>query len=729
MIGSVPSGGELEASGVVVIVDDARRVAHISDCCDALLGQEPQGLVGAPLDAALGGEVARIAQDVLREDSDRAGGWWPARLPNGARVRVRAFTPAPGLLALDLLPTGGPGPIEAETNPIERVAGWNDRLLASASSPDLLLTAAKVARSRLGFDGAWVCRIESIGHNIVVANDDPGGPDLVGQAVEAIDVPPGQPSQGGRSIPFFVTDLAAPAANLVPPAPHLNLEGSTLLRPYPEFLGRLASIGVRATASLPIVVAGRLWGRILIHHPTATAVPAATQSELRLLGAATGARLAELIEQEDAREQLALGRYSLRLMGAVASTPDLVGGLIQQADDLIGICAAEGAIVAIDGRVATCGLEAPKSEIDALLAIGRSAVDGSKPPVASAVTLDVDAGSAIDASTAAGYLAIRIGATADDILIWTRREDRRAVRWVQHQVVGDTVADDLFAGIATRQEDSNGTCAPWTSAQLAQAEALRDAIGQVQLARFAQMRALNAELARSNEQYDAFAHAAAHDLMAPLRGIRQFTEFHLEDTGDRLTEDEQGQLHTIVRLAARMQGLLDDLMAYAQIGRDAWMPAETPLEVATAEARELLGLEDGVAQIEVEDASMTTDPGALRHVLLNLIGNAIKYSDGPATIEIGRSTLDEVSRTAPPPDGLEGARPDTEVLTVADRGIGIDPSHHDHVFALFRQLEPSSAGTGAGLAICRLICRRQGGDIWLSSEPGVGTTFYVVPQS
>jgi light-regulated signal transduction histidine kinase (bacteriophytochrome) len=302
------------------------------------------------------------------------------------------------------------------------------------------------------------------------------------------------------------------------------------------------------------------------------------------------------------------------------------------------------------------------------------------------------------------------------------------VKWVQHQVVGDHVADDLFEGMAVRQERSNGTCAPWTSAQLAQAEALRDAIGQVQLARFAQIRALNVELSRSNEQYDAFAHAAAHDLNAPLRGIRQFAEFHLEDASDRLSQEEQEQVHTIVRLAGRMQGLLDDLMAYAQIGRGGWAPETVELREAVAEAVELLGITPARASVSVEPVTLKTDPGALRQLLLNLIGNAVKYSEGLAEISVGRITLAEAADRASTPESLDHAPLDTEVLTVTDHGIGIDPEYFDRVFGLFRQLEATSEGTGAGLAICRLICRRQGGEIWLSSAPGEGTTFYVVPQ-
>lgn len=721
---------ELESLGVVFVVDDDLAVVHAAESWNGFFeGGVVEDMIGQQLVEAIGEDADRMLRSSLSEGLERAGGWWPAKLPDGRRVKLRAYPVAKGLVGLDLLPvatTEATGADDAtDAGSIERVAAWNDWLLACTSSLELLRAAAAITRERLGFDGVWVHRIEGDGQSVVVAAEVvEGAANLVGQSVHQTDVPPSHPRVRGRDVPFFVSDLGAPGVRLHPGAPELILEPSALLRPYPEYLERLASLGVRSTASLPIIVDGRLWGRVIAHHPAARRASAATQSELRLLSASVSARLAELIEQEDAREQVELARFALRLMGSVAASPDLIDGLVRDADDLRGVCAADGAIVAIGDRVELAGIEGDPSQIDALLQMGRAALEQTvNGTVWASVSLDGTPG--IDRDLAAGYLAVRLGRTAQDIILWLRRESTRAVTWIEHQVVGDTFADELFTGVTLRRELASGTCTPWTSAQIAQADEVREAIGQVLIARYSQVQALNAELERSNEEYDAFAHAAAHDLKAPLRGIRQFVEFHLEDTQDRLTAAEQEQMVAVTRMVSRMHGLLDDLMAYAQVGKAEWNPKPVPVEEAVADAFELLGPTAVRCSVTVEPTTFTTDPVALRQILLNLIGNAIKYTDGPATVTVGVTTLEAAEAIAPAPSLMQSAAPSTPVLVVSDEGMGIDPDHHERVFGLFHQLDPKADGTGAGLAMCRLICRRHGGDIWLRSAPGEGTTFLV----
>lgn len=239
--------------------------------------------------------------------------------------------------------------------------------------------------------------------------------------------------------------------------------------------------------------------------------------------------------------------------------------------------------------------------------------------------------------------------------------------------------------------------------------------------------ARNEQLALANEQYDTFAHAVAHDLRAPLRGIRTNTEFFLEDTADvQFPAGTEQLLETVVRLTDRMQAMLDDLLAYAHAGTDAWHPQPVSLQEVVGEVIDLLGPRAGGAAISPSNRSFTADPGALRQLLLNLVANAVKYSDGPAQVTIDVCTLDDAAARSSVPPTLQHVAGDAAVLTVADRGIGIDDAHHDQIFGLFRQLDPNADGLGAGLALCRLICRRRGGDIWVSSTPGEGSTFFVV---
>ncbi|HEX4945889.1 MAG TPA: PAS domain S-box protein [Blastocatellia bacterium] len=234
-------------------------------------------------------------------------------------------------------------------------------------------------------------------------------------------------------------------------------------------------------------------------------------------------------------------------------------------------------------------------------------------------------------------------------------------------------------------------------------------------ARAVELGRLNAELEQRNEELDAFAYVSSHDLKEPLRGIRNYAQFFIEDYGDRLDVDGLEQVQVIQRLAVRMQELIDALLHYARIGRQELQRSEMPLAIAVKEASELL-----MARLQETGATIRTaqplpviraDRVLLVEVLTNLIGNALKYNDkAEKWVEIG---------AVPQEQEL--------VFYVRDNGIGIAPEQHERVFRIFKRLHQRDAyggGTGAGLTIVRRVIERHGGRIWLESVLGEGTTFY-----
>lgn len=713
---------ELEASGVVVVTDRSARIVAVSEGCEVLVGRVASDVVGETVADVLGDDVAR-AVEVAVDGDGGPGGWRPSSDLLGASVRLRTFRAGDGLVGVDLVPVGTAQAAVPGAG-VELVAEWNEWFSRCTSSKVLLDVVVSTARERLGFDGVWIQRNEPGGTGVVVAADAPKTPDVVGRLVAPHDLPPSQPRVGDRFQPYFVEDLAVPGRRLWPPSSALDLQASALLRPFPQYLEEKAALGVRATAGLPLVVDGQLWGRVICHSAAPRAVSSAVQSELRLLAAAASVRLAELIAQEDAQEQLPLAQHSLRIMANLTVATDALDALAHDARALLGVCDADAAIIWNGGRLHTHGLPDDRALVDALSAAARAALTGARRPVASTTRIDDAAG--VDPHAAAGFLAARLGAGTDDIVVWLRRLDAEAQAWVQHQLTGDPTADQLFTGLTVRTQGAGSETRPWTRAQLAQVEELRQAIAEQQVTRSAQLRAANAELQRSNEQYDAFAHAAAHDLRAPLRGIILNAEFLLEDLVGRLTDGEVEQLETIKRLTGRMTDLLEGLMTYAQIGQAPLVPETLALTQVTSEVVELLGVRvPEEATLTVARQEFVADPAALRQILLNVIGNAIKYGRDHPQVAVDVTTLGAVRETCPPPATLDSAPDSTAILRVADNGIGIHPDHHERIFGLFRQLDPDSSGTGAGLAICRLISHRHAGEIWLSSVPGQGTTFYL----
>lgn len=231
-----------------------------------------------------------------------------------------------------------------------------------------------------------------------------------------------------------------------------------------------------------------------------------------------------------------------------------------------------------------------------------------------------------------------------------------------------------------------------------------------------ELRAKNAELARSNQELDDFAYIASHDLKEPLRGIHNYATFLLEDHADRLDEDGRAKLATLTRLASRMEQLIDSLLQFSRVGRVELSTQDTDLDEIVRAALESLQITLQEERVEVRlPARLPTvrcDRIRVGEVFQNLIANAVKYNDKPGKwVEIGCR------------DGGGGP----PVLYVRDNGIGMQPRHHEAIFRMFKRLhgrDKFGGGTGVGLTIVKKIVERHGGRIWVESTPGEGTTFY-----
>lgn len=222
-----------------------------------------------------------------------------------------------------------------------------------------------------------------------------------------------------------------------------------------------------------------------------------------------------------------------------------------------------------------------------------------------------------------------------------------------------------------------------------------------------------AELAGINRELDDFTYVASHDLKEPLRGISSYCQILVEDYADRLDDEGRRRLTSLVSLCQRLGKLIDDLLAYSQIGRTKPNRDEVDLGAVINDVLQTLGpaMEQRSATVEVVDILpvVQADRTLVAEIFRNLIGNGLKFNESPRPrVEIG------CGRDLP------------ATIFVRDNGIGIPEHHHAEVFAMFRRLHSRRKydGTGAGLSLVRKMVAAHGGRVWLESAPGHGSTFY-----
>jgi len=215
-----------------------------------------------------------------------------------------------------------------------------------------------------------------------------------------------------------------------------------------------------------------------------------------------------------------------------------------------------------------------------------------------------------------------------------------------------------------------------------------------------------------NKELQEFAYAASHDLKAPLRVIDNASRWLEEDLEGQLQEGTREHMRLLRSRVARMEKLLDDLLQYSRIGR-----VTDARFTETVSGQELI--DDLIAMIAPPDGfEVRTGPGfadirvcrmPLQHVLMNLIGNAIKHHHKKTgRVEV---TVEDSG--------------DLYAFAVKDDGPGIPERFHEQIFEMFQTLKPRDQveGSGMGLAMVRKYVALYGGTIHLDSKEGQGSTF------
>lgn len=224
--------------------------------------------------------------------------------------------------------------------------------------------------------------------------------------------------------------------------------------------------------------------------------------------------------------------------------------------------------------------------------------------------------------------------------------------------------------------------------------------------------ARTAELERSNRDLDQFVYSASHDLKSPLRGIDLLARWIEQDAGGALPPNSQEHLTKLRRRVQRMDRLLEDLLAYAHIGRRSGRPEV----VDTGELVRSIGAELDLPQgftvtVAAGMPTIRTVRAPLAMVFHCLLDNAAKHHHDP-----GRGSVHVAGRDL----GI------CVEFTVTDDGPGIEPQYHVRIFEVFQTLRPRDEleGSGMGLAIARRAVEYAGGAIRVESPPGGGVTFH-----
>ncbi|MEE8574918.1 MAG: ATP-binding protein [Thermodesulfobacteriota bacterium] len=224
------------------------------------------------------------------------------------------------------------------------------------------------------------------------------------------------------------------------------------------------------------------------------------------------------------------------------------------------------------------------------------------------------------------------------------------------------------------------------------------------------------KLEHSNQELKDFAYIVSHDLKAPLRAIGSLSDWIATDYADKFDEDGREQMELLRSRVRRMHGLIEGVLTYSKVGREAETITEVDLAKTVEDAIDFVGVPDRIkVTVEGEFPILACDEIRIEQVFQNLLSNAIKYMDK----DEGFITVSCVDQ------GLDWQ------FNVKDNGPGIEEQYFKKIFQIFQTLSPRDEveGTGIGLSVIKKIVEMYGGTIWVKSTPGEGSTFsFTLPK-
>jgi light-regulated signal transduction histidine kinase (bacteriophytochrome) len=308
-------------------------------------------------------------------------------------------------------------------------------------------------------------------------------------------------------------------------------------------------------------------------------------------------------------------------------------------------------------------------------------------------------------------------------------EEKKSARWFQRALAVGTAVICVtgFLGIVFGQPllgvvyAGMGAVVALLTQRVAERKRQQEQLRRANEALEQRVQARTAELDAANKELEAFSYSVAHDLRAPLRHMDGFIRLLKKHAWDALDERNQRYLGIVSDSARQMGLLIDDLLAFSRVGRAELQLRPVSLSQLLQEALEALR-----DQLQFRDIAWKISPlpeanvdrALIRLVLVNLVGNAVKFTAKrqQAEIEVGAHTNDA----------------DEIVVFVRDNGVGFDMEYAHKLFGVFQRLHSTEdfEGTGIGLASVQRIVHRHKGRTWAEGKTGKGATFYFsLPKS
>ncbi|BAY32880.1 multi-sensor hybrid histidine kinase [Nostoc carneum NIES-2107] len=604
---------------------------------------------------------------------------------------------------------------------------------------DLLEIIVKQVRLITGFDRVLIYQFASDNSGVVVAEENANHLNsYLGLHYPASDIP-----QQARQLYYnswlrLIPDVNYQPAKLIPShnpitGTSLNLSQANFRSVSPLHIEYLQNMGVAASMSISLINEKRLWGLIACHHHTPKFIDYETRKACEFLGQFASIELVYQQEHELNRYRSQVKLIQEELRTNLSQEVGFIEAVFQRHEEsLLNLVHAQGAAIILDNTISLRGATPSIKDVQAL--VTWLLQEHCQPIFVTDSLPQLYPQAQQFPMIASGILAISILLQQKSYhIIWFRPEQIQIVNWAGNPHKPVSISTDGEIRLTPRksfelwQETVKETSLPWESAEMEAALEMRNTL-MLAVLEFSQAALEQAaeRAAIANRAKSQFLAKMSHELRTPMNAILGFTQLMVRDR--QTPEQFQEHLSIITRSGEHLLALINDVLEMSRIEAGQLLLNDSCFNLhrllhSLNEMFALKASQKGLHLQTEQDATVPRyvwgDEAKLRQILINLLGNAIKFTtSGTVTLRVQALPASNPTVTQPKPSI-------NLLLEVEDTGCGIAPSDLESIFEAFMQTEKgrNAQGTGLGLSISRQFARLMGGNITVNSTLNQGSTF------
>lgn len=606
---------------------------------------------------------------------------------------------------------------------IQRTIGRSiSEMLADKNLQNLLNNSANQVKSVIGYDRVMVYRFAEDGHGEVVAeakNDDLEP--WLGLHYPASDIPKQARELYKKNFTRLIADVHTQPSAIITLADNagtnLDLTNSQLRAVSPIHIQYLKNMGVASSFSISLMYKQELWGLIACHNYTPRFIDFRSRESAKLIGQILSSALEFRQDEENQQVSDKFKNAVDQLSRLMLKDNGIEFALTAHDTSLLDVVDASGAVLMLENNVIKLGNTPDDDQLKDLVSwIKANIIDSLY------YTNKLSAiypAAAKYKEIASGLMVSTLSRELDEYVLWFKPERLTTIKWAgnpEKNIEVDASGNRIISPRNSFEEWSEtvtSTSASWGNEEVKSVIRLRSEIAYALNQKAGAIRLLNEKLKQAYEELDTFSYTISHDLKNPLTAVKSYAQILLRDKN--LTPQATRALERINAGADRMNNMIAEVLDYSRIGRSELVATEIDAKTLIEDhVRELLlvyEVEPSVVTIKNTPA-INGDPVMVSQVFANVISNAIKYSK---KADVQKVVI----------DATENER--EVVYSITDNGLGIDIKQLPRIFELFNRMDNVGdiEGTGVGLAIVKRIIEKHRGKIWVDSELGEGSTFYI----